>query len=273
MSGEVMAESGLSPEIKAMLNESAPLPFKGVTHVRQVPQTSSYFTREPRFNDMHIELRKLLTQYHHLPTVRGNDAPQLPWMKVEHVRQALGEPIKASYFSQVLRIAKRLNQIDPSLRPPQVDVAIQPLTRGTEMTEQRPNPIAVDKYGRAVGVGRRKESTARAFVVEGTGEFQVNGKSLAEVFGRAHDRESAAWALTATQRLDKYNVWCLVEGGGITGQAEAITLAVAKGLIAHEPALKTFLRKAGCVSRDYRTVERKKHGRKKARKGMTWVKR
>jgi small subunit ribosomal protein S9 len=79
--------------------------------------------------------------------------------------------------------------------------------------------------------------------VEGTGEILVNGKTLSEVFGRVHDRESAVWALMVTDRIDKYNIWALVEGGGTTGQAEALTLAVAKGLLAHEPALKPALRK------------------------------
>lgn len=117
------------------------------------------------------------------------------------------------------------------------------ITRIIDPSKARPNVLTIDKHGRAVGVGRRKESTARAFVVEGNGEILVNGKPLSQAFGRVHDRESAVWALTSTQRLDKYNVWALVEGGGTTGQAEALTLAVAKGLLAHEPALKPTLRK------------------------------
>ncbi len=101
----------------------------------------------------------------------------------------------------------------------------------------------VDKGGRALGVGKRKASSARAYLVEGTGEVLVNGKTLAEAFGRIHDRESAIWALKATDRIDKYNVWALVAGGGTTGQAEALTLAVGKALLAHEPALKPALRR------------------------------
>ena len=79
--------------------------------------------------------------------------------------------------------------------------------------------------------------------MEGTGEVLVNGKTLAEAFGKVHDRESAIWALKATERVDKYNVWALVEGGGTTGQAEALTLAIAKALLAHEPLLKPALRR------------------------------
>lgn len=167
----------------------------------------------------------------------------MPWTKLEEMRAQMGEPIKSSHYAKVMRVAKRLNLIEPSLRPAEVTVALTEFTRDINPFLNMPNPIQIDKFGRAVGVGKRKESTARAFVVEGTGEILVNGKTLSEAFGRVHDRESAVWALTATERLDKYNVWVLVEGGGTTGQAEAITLAVAKALVAHEPALKTALRK------------------------------
>lgn len=107
----------------------------------------------------------------------------------------------------------------------------------------KPKPGIIDELGRAKGVGRRKTSSAVAWLVEGEGEVLVNGKSLSQFFGRLHHRESAVWALKATQRLDKYNVFALVQGGGLTGQAEAMTLAVAKSLLVHEPALKPALRR------------------------------
>ncbi|KAI5308390.1 37S ribosomal protein S9, mitochondrial [Ascosphaera atra] len=88
-----------------------------------------------------------------------------------------------------------------------------------------------------------------------------------------HTRESALWPLTITERINKYNVWALVRGGGVTGQAEAMTVALAKALIIHEPALKPILRRAGCVTTDPRQVERKKPGHLKARKKPAWVKR
>ena len=76
----------------------------------------------------------------------------------------------------------------------------------------------------------------------------VNGKKLTEYFGRLHDRESAVWALKATQRLDKYNVWALATGGGTTGQAESITLGLARALLAHEPDLKPALRRGEAMN-------------------------
>ena len=108
---------------------------------------------------------------------------------------------------------------------------------------QKPKVQKLDDYGRAKGIGRRKDSSARVYLVEGTGEVLINGKSIVQAFPRLHDRESALWALKATQRMDKYNVWALVEGGGVTGQAESITLALARALLVHEPALKPALRR------------------------------
>lgn len=269
----ITSDSQKPPSLELEAAESVPIPYQGVTHARVVPATPSYFSREPQFNDLYIGISKLLTKYNHLPTVPPSEAPQMPWTKLEEMRAQMGEPIKSSHYAKVMRVAKRLNLIEPSLRPQEVKVALTEFTRDINPFLNMPNPITIDKFGRAVGVGKRKESTARAFVVEGTGEVLVNGKTLSEAFGRVHDRESAVWALTATERLDKYNVWALVEGGGTTGQAEAITLAVAKALVAHEPALKTALRRAGCITRDPRTVERKKHGHVKARKMPAWVKR
>ncbi|KPM35133.1 37S ribosomal protein S9, mitochondrial [Neonectria ditissima] len=262
------------PEQSSSIELSADaFPFQGVKHARTVPVTPSYFSREPQFNDLYIRIARLLTKYHHLPTLPASEAPQTPWVKLDEMRSKLGEPVKASHFAKVLRVAKRLNLIEPSLFPVEVRTALDDFKRDINPFNNVPSLGVVDKHGRAVGAGRRKESTARAWVVEGNGEVLINGKTLSQAFGRVHDRESAVWALQATERLDKYNIWALVEGGGTTGQAEALTLAVAKALIIHEPALKTALRKAGCITRDARTVERKKHGHVKARKMPAWVKR
>lgn len=278
-------------EIKAAV-EAVPIPFQGVSFARAVPATPSYFTRQPAFNDLFIRLNNLLIKYHNLPTADHSDAVPVPWMKLQDMRERMSEPIKASHFTKVMRIAKRLHTIEESLRPAEVSAILETFQRNIDGRLNQSKIAFIDKFGRAVGTGRRKASKARAFVVEGTGEILINGKPLNEAFGRIHDRESAVWALTATERLNKYNIWALVEGGGTTGQAEAITLAVAKGLLAHEPALKPALRRgkkflhpisvvfiitnspsAGCITRDPRAVERKKHGHLKARKSPTWVKR
>ncbi|KAF4585495.1 37S ribosomal protein S9 [Ophiocordyceps camponoti-floridani] len=249
------------------------IPFEGVTWARAVPVLSSYFSREPRLNLLQIRLTKLLLKYNSLPVLNLEEEAPAPWATVDEMRVRLGEHFKRSNFAKVMKLAKRLQSILPSLVPAEVKLTLQGMMRDRDPLKQIKNPKSIDQFGRAVGVGKRKESTARAFVVEGTGEVLINGKTLSETFNRVHDRESAVWALTVTNRLDKYNVWALVEGGGTTGRAEAITLAVARALVMHEPALKSALRKAGCITRDRRTVERKKPGHVKARKMPAWVKR
>lgn len=237
-----LLEPGTISEQAAQL-EAVKIPFRDVAHARAVPAIASYFSRTPELNELYIRISQLLSQYHHLPTITQAEAPTTSWMRLKDMRAKLGEPIKASHYAKVIRVAKRLNLIEPTLLPEQVRMAVEKFKRDINPFSNVAKPGVLDAAGRAVGVGKRKESTARAFVVEGNGEVLVNGKSLSQAFGRVHDRESAIWALQATERLDKYNVWALVEGGGTTGQAEALTLAVAKALIVHEPALKTALKK------------------------------
>ncbi|KAH6641447.1 ribosomal protein S5 domain 2-type protein [Chaetomium tenue] len=243
------------------------------SHARPVPVSPSYFSRTPAFNDRYLALEKLSRAYGNLPLIPVADAERIAWKNLADLRQSFGEPVKATDYVKCLTIVKKLHQIHPELKPEAVKRALQDFKRDVQAFLNVPNPIPIDKFGRALGVGKRKSSIARAYVVEGDGQVLINGKTLPDYFGRIHDRESAVWALHSTDRIDKYNVWARVEGGGTTGQAEALTLAIAKALLAHEPALKPALRRAGCVTRDPRRVERKKHGRVKARKGFTWVKR
>lgn len=240
-SGQAPPPSTISEQAAQL--EAVKIPFRDVAHARAVPAVASYFSRTPELNELYIRISQLLSQYHHLPTITQAEAPTTSWMRLKDMRAKLGEPIKASHYAKVIRVAKRLNLIEPTLLPEQVRMAVEKFKRDINPFSNVAKPGVLDAAGRAVGVGKRKESTARAFVVEGNGEVLVNGKSLSQAFGRVHDRESAIWALQATERLDKYNVWALVEGGGTTGQAEALTLAVAKALIVHEPALKTALKK------------------------------
>lgn len=218
-------------------------PVLKIPQLRILPASRSYFSRTPYFNDILLNFEKLLGSYGNLPTLPPSEVERVSWKTSKDYKMWTGEVVKASEFGRCIMIVKRLHQIHPDLKPQKVSKAIEPFKREVQAFANVPAPITIDRLGRAIGVGRRKSSVARAWVVEGTGEVQINGKVLSDYFGRMHDRSSAVWALHATQRLDKYNVWALVEGGGTTGQAEALTLAIAKGLVAHEPALKTPLRK------------------------------
>ncbi|KAE8444383.1 37S ribosomal protein S9, mitochondrial [Mollisiaceae sp. DMI_Dod_QoI] len=244
-----------------------------IFNARLVPSSASYFTAQPIFTDDLLSLQNLLQRYANLPVLKPGDAPRVAWRSLAEYRNMVGETVKAAKYSKIVEVLHRLNHIHPSLMPREVKEALNEYKRDVNPYQNTAKPGHVDGVGKALGVGRRKSSSARAWVVDGTGEVLVNGKTLTEAFGRIHDRESAIWALKCTNRVDKYNVWALVSGGGTTGQAEALTLAVGKALLAHEPALKPALRRAGCMTRDPKRVERKKPGHVKARKMPAWVKR
>lgn len=127
--------------------------------------------------------------------------------------------------------------------PPALKQAMEIYKRDVDPYAVTKRPAIIDEDGRAYGVGRRKSSSAKVYLVQGEGQVLVNGKSINSAFGRIHDRESALWALKVTGRLDKYNVWALVSGGGSTGQAEAITLGLGRALMVFEPGLKPALRR------------------------------
>lgn len=211
--------------------------------IRIVPASPSYFTAKPQYTDNLLLLQALLRKYQTLPSLTPAQAPRSAWRTLSQYNLLIGEEVKASKYHKVIQVLQRLNRIHPSLMPEEVVNEIKKYRKDINPHDNRPRPQTVDADRRAYGHGRRKASTARVYLVEGTGEVLVNGQNLNHAFPRIHDRESAIWALKATGRVDKYNVWALVRGGGLTGQAESITLAVAKALMVHEPALKPALRR------------------------------
>jgi small subunit ribosomal protein S9 len=123
------------------------------------------------------------------------------------------------------------------------------------------------------GIGRRKSSTARVRIMNGTGEFVVNEKSIADYFTRTGDVEMIMGPLETVGRRSSLNVSVIVQGGGVTGQTDAVQLGVARALLKLDPDLKPALRKSGFLTRDPREKERKKPGLKRARKAPTYTKR
>ena len=123
------------------------------------------------------------------------------------------------------------------------------------------------------GTGRRKSSTARVFLRSGKGAITVNGRQLDEFFGRETSRMIVRQPLELTKMSDKFDISVTVEGGGITGQAGAIRLGIARALVEYNETLKGDLRKAGFMTRDAREVERKKVGLHKARRATQFSKR
>ena len=123
------------------------------------------------------------------------------------------------------------------------------------------------------GTGRRKTSAARVFLRKGGGAIVVNGKPLDEFFGRETSRMIVRQPLELTQMADKFDIQVSVAGGGITGQAGAIRLGIARALVEYDETLKASLRRAGFMTRDARAVERKKVGLHKARRATQFSKR
>jgi small subunit ribosomal protein S9 len=121
--------------------------------------------------------------------------------------------------------------------------------------------------------GRRKSSTARAFLVPGKGQITINKRTIEEYFGRETARMVVRQPLEAVEMVDKFDVNVTVKGGGNTGQAGAIRHAIARALVGHDEGLRSTMRKGGFLTRDAREVERKKIGLHKARKRPQYSKR
>ena len=125
----------------------------------------------------------------------------------------------------------------------------------------------------SIATGRRKSSSARVILKPGKGTITVNGRPLDEFFGRKTGVMIVRQPLELVQMADRVDISVLVEGGGITGQAGAIRHGITRALIEYDAELRKPLRAAGFVTRDAREVERKKVGRRKARRGTQFSKR
>ncbi len=121
--------------------------------------------------------------------------------------------------------------------------------------------------------GRRKEAVARAQVRPGTGQFTIDGKTLEEYFPTAVSQMIVTEALTVTETREQYDVTASIQGGGVSGQAGALRLAIARSLVEIDPESRATLKKAGLLTRDSRKKESKKYGLKKARKAPQFTKR
>tara|TARA_B100000470_G_scaffold200511_1_gene172237 strand:- start:368 stop:808 length:441 start_codon:yes stop_codon:yes gene_type:complete len=133
--------------------------------------------------------------------------------------------------------------------------------------------IKLDFKDSKYATGRRKKSIAKVWVKKGSGNIHVNGKKMNEYFLKANLQTAIFRPLTITKRENEYDVRCFVKGGGLTGQAGAIIHGLSRAIVLYEPDLKTTLKKEKLTTRDSRAVERKKYGRKKARRSFQFSKR
>ena len=131
----------------------------------------------------------------------------------------------------------------------------------------------LDKQGRAYATGKRKNAVARVWIKPGSGKIVVNTRTVEAFFARPVLRMLIQQPLVCANRVTQYDVICTVSGGGLSGQAGAVRHGISKALTYFEPDLRGALKKGGFLTRDSRVVERKKYGKKKARRSFQFSKR
>ena len=130
-----------------------------------------------------------------------------------------------------------------------------------------------DEFGRSYATGRRKESAARVWVKPGSGVVMINGRPIDQYFARPVLQMLLHQPFQVTDRLGQFDVMATVKGGGLSGQAGAVRHGISRALSLYEPELRPALKKVGFLTRDSRKVERKKYGRRKARRSFQFSKR
>jgi small subunit ribosomal protein S9 len=136
-----------------------------------------------------------------------------------------------------------------------------------------PRVQKLDKFGRAYATGKRKDAVARVWIKPGSGKITINGRELERYFARPVLRMILNQPLVTAQREKQFDITCSVVGGGLSGQAGAIRHGISRALTYYEPELRGVLKKEGFLTRDSRTVERKKYGKAKARRSFQFSKR
>lgn len=131
----------------------------------------------------------------------------------------------------------------------------------------------IDKQGRAYATGRRKDAVARVWIKPGSGKITINGRDQEVYFARPTLRLVINQPFGVAERTGQYDVVCTVKGGGLSGQAGAVKHGISQALTKYEPVLRAPVKAAGFLTRDSRTVERKKYGKAKARRSFQFSKR
>ena len=151
--------------------------------------------------------------------------------------------------------------------------AATPQTAVSLPSDQPPRDPQRDAFGRAYATGRRKNAVARVWIKPGRGDITVNNKKVVQYFARPVLRMLLNQPFAVANRLGQYDVVCTVAGGGLSGQAGALRHGISKALTYYEPELQPMLKAQGFLTRDSRVVERKKYGKRKARRSFQFSKR
>lgn len=247
--------------------------------LRIVPTLKTFFGGNPVHEDNMNNLNALLRKYINLPTktLQTQELQSFKPVSFEEYKERCksGSRLKTKHHRELTGILNRLRSIDRQLMPTDVAETLREFSSSkVDLFGASEKKLqSLDTFGRAVTVGKRKTSIADVYIVKGEGHVIINGKSLTSAFPNDSDRKKVLFPFNVVSQEAKYNIFAEVRGGGVSGQVEAIMYGIAKGLVVHNPLLKSRLRKAGLMTRDNRIVERKKPGKVKARKSPTWVKR
>ena len=168
---------------------------------------------------------------------------------------------------------KTLADLKDLVPPPADGVALQAGAVTPEVEPVVPVEPKIDDKGRSYATGKRKDAVARVWIKPGPGKSTVNGRQLETYFARPVLRMLINQPFAVTEREGQYDVTCTVKGGGLSGQAGAVKHGISKALLYYEPGLRGALKKEGFLTRDSRVVERKKYGRRKARRSFQFSKR
>lgn len=131
----------------------------------------------------------------------------------------------------------------------------------------------IDEHGRAYATGRRKDATARVWIKAGSGKMTVNGRDSSTYFARPVLQMILRQPFEIVSRENQFDIVCTVRGGGLSGQAGAVKHGISRALVNYDPETRGTLKSAGQLTRDSRVVERKKYGKRKARRSFQFSKR
>ncbi|KAJ9117567.1 hypothetical protein QFC22_004417 [Naganishia vaughanmartiniae] len=308
------AQAGFIPSGSYAQHRTRPLP------PRPKPALSTFFAGKPvlenAINEMEDALKRGqdgLRKEHIFPLPANLDVPipRASWLGPPEMSSILDTKLRTSHYRRVTTLLNQLamlREIAKRAEQPDVLVPLQdllslyerPISLGLDPSHEKPDGH-VDQFGRSVSMGRRKESSAKVYMIhaktpEGgsttpfdpaastsldnlphvpTGEILINSLPIHHHFPRPSDRETILRPLRLTGLIGFFNIFALTKGGGTSGQAGAVALAIARGVATHRPELRDVLLHDGLLHRDPRMVERKKTGMAKARKrvssGFLWA--
>ena len=192
--------------------------------------------------------------------------------KEENASGALGEALKEAQAEAAAAEETVLETSDQTTTVPEEKelASSQPVASEPSVASTEPK---LDAQGRAYATGRRKNAVARVWIKPGSGRLTVNGKNGPDYFARPVLQMIIGQPMVAADRSTQYDVWCTVSGGGLSGQAGAVRHGISRALTYFEPGLRPTLKQGGFLTRDSRAVERKKYGKRKARRSFQFSKR